>query len=684
MKKLFYPRLALTGIIKNKKLYVPYLLTCIGMVMMYYIMSSMSNVEFLGRESESLSFIMELGSWVIAIFSAIFLFYTNSFLMRRRKKEFGLFNVLGMDKRNISRILFWETLMIAVAALVIGMALGMLFSKLAELGLGYMMNSEVDYGFTLYAFSVKRTLMIFAVIFVLLFVNALRQVHAANPIALLHSENLGEKPPKANWVFGVLGFALLAVAYYLAVSIESPFEALAMFFVAVILVIVASYLIFIAGSVLICKLLQKNKKYYYRADHFVSVSSMSYRMKRNGAGLASICILATMVLVMISSTSCLYFGREGSLKMRYPRDFSTSVSFEKIDDLTDERVANIKSDLDKIIGDKATNVLEYRSLDISGTLIDDKLYPFYDDTNILDTYSAMLDVTVMYLSDYNRIMGTSYTLKDDEALMYYNRTPYEYDTLQICDGPVIKLIAGKDDFSFSGNAMASIVDTVVLVVNDIKPIADPIYTAIEDYVNNRAGEHAEYYRPDVRWNLFFDMEGLNDDEEIKLSEDMGDAVSHHLLNADYNHNGYSYGCVASERADFFGLYGGLFFLGIMLSIVFICATVLIIYYKQISEGYEDQSRFEIMQKVGMTDKDIRRSINSQMLTVFALPILFGVLHFGFAFPMIYKMLMLFAVTDLRLLIITAGITVAAFAVIYTTIYRITSNAYYNIVSGAKE
>lgn len=680
MKKGFYPKLALSGIIKNKKLYLPYILTCVGMVMMYYIMGSMANVEFLGRESASLSLIMELGTWVIAIFSVIFLFYTNAFLMRRRKMEFGLYNILGMGKRNISRILFWETLIIGAFSLVVGLALGMLFSKLAELGLTNMMNNDIDYGFTVSLLTVRRTLIIFGAIFLLLFLNALRQVHAANPIALLHSENLGEKPPRANWVLGILGFGILAAAYYLAVSIDNPLDALTWFFFAVIMVIVATYLIFIAGSVLLCKILQKNKKYYYRADHFVSVSSMTYRMKRNGAGLASICILATMVLVMIASTSCLYFGREGSLQMRYPREFSVGVEFSDVDDMTPERISALRSCVEEAVDGRQANVMDYRSLDISGILNKGKVNPNVGGFNSVETFDGLIDVTVLYLSDYNRMMGTSHTLKDDEAIIYWNRSPYEYDTIQIADGPVIKVTPGEEDYSFDGNAIASVVDTVCIVVNDIETVSASLYEAV-DKMNDEGGE---YYLPQVCWNYFFDIPDASDEEQSALCEKMGNTLSNYLMEADCDHYGYSYGCISAERNDFYGLYGGLFFLGIMLSIVFICATVLIIYYKQISEGYEDQSRFEIMQNVGMTKRDIRRSINSQMLTVFTLPIVFGVLHFGFAFPLIHKLLQLFAVTDLKLLLITAGITVAVFAVIYTAIYRVTSNAYYNIVSGAKE
>ena len=318
MKKGIYSRLALTGIKKNKKLYIPYILTCIGMVMMFYIITFLSSSDMMMNYpgGETMRGILGFGVYVIGFFAVIFLFYTNSFLVRRRKKEFGLYNILGMVKRNIARVMLWETLFIGAFSIVLGMALGVLFSKLAELVMVNIMSMDVTFGVTIDYKAIYYTVVLFAVIFFLILLNSLRQVHLSNPIALLHSENAGEKPPKANWFFAVLGVLILGCAYYLAVTIKDPVTTLAAFFFAVIMVIVATYLIFISGSVAFCKILQKKKNYYYKTNHFVSVSSMSYRMKRNGAGLASICILCTMVLVMISSTVCLYLGKEDSLRER--------------------------------------------------------------------------------------------------------------------------------------------------------------------------------------------------------------------------------------------------------------------------------------------------------------------------------------------------------------------------------
>ena len=322
MKTLFFPRLAINGIKNNKKLYFPYILSCIGMVMMFYIIHSLSYSPLLRevRGGSSIEAVLTLGKFVIAVFGLLFLFYTNSFLVKKRYKEFGLYNILGMDKHSISRIILCESVTVSLVGLVCGIGLGIAFSKLAELGLLNAIQKEIDYRFTVTSEAVLFTVLIFGIIFLLLTVKSLIQVRHLKPLQLLKSENAGEKPLKANWVFALLGVILLGTAYYIAVSIKTPLSALTIFFIAVIMVIIATYLLFMSGSVALCKILQKNKKYYYKKQHFISVSSMAYRMKRNGAGLASICILSTMVLVMLSSTTSLYFGKNDSLKARFTRN----------------------------------------------------------------------------------------------------------------------------------------------------------------------------------------------------------------------------------------------------------------------------------------------------------------------------------------------------------------------------
>ena len=378
MRVGFYPKLAWNGIRKNKRLYTPYILTCIGMIMMYYIIIFLSDSPLLNEIAggETAQNMLGMGTWVIAVFACIFLFYTNSFLIRRRKKEFGLYNILGMGKRNIAVILLWETLIIAAISLTAGCAAGIAFSKLAELGLLNIIRGDVEYSLTVSWGSIGKVCIIFPVIFVCIFLNSLRQIHTANPVELLHSENAGEKPPKGNWMLGILGIVLLGAAYYLAVTIREPLSALTWFFVAVIMVIIGTYLLFISGSVLFCRILQKNKSYYYKSTHFVSVSSLVYRMKRNGAGLASICILGTMVLVMHSSTACLYFGAEDSLRTRYPRNISVNFSWADAEGMNNENIGSLRSSVTRVLEENHVRPLKVRdfspSLQLFPLLIGEK------------------------------------------------------------------------------------------------------------------------------------------------------------------------------------------------------------------------------------------------------------------------------------------------------------------------
>lgn len=672
MKALFYPRLAWTGIKNNRRLYLPYILTCVGMVAMFYIMLSLSTGEFLDtiRGGTTLGTVLGLGAGVIGFFAVLFLFYTNSFLIRRRKKEFGLYNILGMGKRNIARVLLSETLILAAVSLVFGLILGVALSKLAELGLAYFVESDAGYDFTVYPTAMGYTALLFVCIFLLLFIKSVGQVGLSNPVELLRSESVGEKPPKANWVFGVLGLVILAAAYYISVTIEQPVSALGWFFVAVLMVIAATYLLFIAGSVLLCRILQKNKRYYYKPDHFVSVSSMVYRMKRNGAGLASICILITMVLVMIASTSCLYFGKEDVLRSQYPHDFNFTADFDTIEEVTQENIDKTKAGIDAFM-DKNGGIsfgICGKSDRVTGALKDGV---FYMGDDVYDPERSTF-LYIVDLADYNRNTGSSYSLNDGEALVFKGVRTYDNDTIRIEGGREYKVVKSDGSIDF-------VRDTNMLGFSAVYIVVPDFYSSAEDL--SEAAEKQGVSEPWLQWRYQFDSPA-DYDKQSKITSELFSTAAE--ITEETASGGYSLGSLASARDDFYGSFGGLFFLGIMLSIVFILAAVLIIYYKQISEGYEDQSRFEIMQKVGMTKKDIRKSINSQMLTVFFLPLLFSIVHLGFAFPMINKLLLLFGLDNLGLLLLTAAISALIFALFYIVIYRVTSNAYYSIVSGAKE
>ena len=680
MKLGFYPRLAWNGIGKNKRLFVPYILATAGTAAVFYILFFLASSNFFDnmRGGSSTKMVLSFGVFVIVAFALLFLFYCNSFLVRRRYKEFGLYSILGMNKHNISRILAWETLFTALLSLLGGVFIGVLLSKLAEMAMLKVLGGTADYALHISLPAIEYMLLYFGGIFLLIFLNSVVRIRRLSASELVKSENYGEKPAKANPILGGLGVLVLGVAYYLAVSIEQPLQALTVFFIAVLMVIAATYLIFIAGSVVMCRLLQKNKRYYYKPEHFVSVSSMAYRMKRNGAGLASICILATMVLVMISSTSCLYFGGEESLHARYPRDIVTSSVILIGDEYADAEteIEALRSSISAAIaGRPVSNVMDYRSFSLDAVV--EQGHVMTNDSALsefgLVSASKVASFLFIPLSDYNRAAGAHEILGDGEVLVHASRTSIDFDTLDI-DGTVQLTVKRELDEMplISGSSAASVLPTITVIV----PGLDELALKLADAENPFGGPAFNY----TSWNYCFDTP-LKDDDYASLYLDVMSALRD--KNIEDEHMGfYSYSVESLEynRSDFAGTFGGLFFLGVILSLVFGCAAVLIIYYKQLSEGYEDAGRFEIMQKVGMTKQEIRRSINSQLLTVFFLPLLFAGLHLCFAFPFIRKILYMFSFYNTSFLIWTTVISFLVFALLYALVYKKTSNTYYKIVS----
>lgn len=682
MKAGFYPSLAVNGIRKNKKFYLPYILTCTGMITMFYVILYLCVSDVIARlpGAGTISSLLEMGSGIIAFFSLIFLFYTNSFLTRRRKKEFGLYNILGMGKWNIGRLLVCETIITAVLSIVCGLIFGIAVSKLAELVLANLLHGEIVYTFSISGIAILKTVEVFSAIFLLLLLNSIAHLRLSNPVDLLKSENVGEKPPKSNWFFGLLGVLILASAYYLAVSIKEPIEALVWFFVAVIMVIAASYMIFISGSVILCRILQKNKRYYYKKNHFVSVSSMVYRMKRNGAGLASICILATMVLVMLSSTTCLYFGVEDSINTRYPSDININTSLLETKSLFDESTENIKNEIKGICSrNNAENIdeSEYSYAILNG--IAEESYIETDPVKIeeMGMNSALFQISLVYfipLENYNELSGKQYELKENEAFIYSLRSEYSYDSIEFAHGKSYDIADHLKEFPVDGYAAMNVMPALFVVVPDLADATQELSSLADS-----KGEKAVSFR----WNYGIDT-NLPKDKQIALKEQISEEI---YGMAERDENGifsYYVESKAENRDDFYSTFGGLLFLGIILSAVFIFAAVLIIYYKQISEGYEDETRFGIMQKIGMTNREIRQSINSQLLTVFFLPLIGAGIHLAFAFPMVRKLLLMFNLNNVPLFVFTVIASFAVFTLFYIVVYRITSNSYYSIVTGAKK
>lgn len=680
-EKTLYARLAWTGMRKNRRLYLPYLLSCAGMVLMFYILMGLSGSPVLEHMSggTSSAIILRLGTVVIAVFALIFLFYTHSFLIRRREREFGLYNVLGMGKGSIARILLWETVITYGLTTGTGLLLGMVLYKLAELGMVRLLQVPVTYTLTVSVSSLLAAAALFAAIHTLILLNSLRQLHGVSAVGLLRSESVGEKPPKAQWVLTAAGAVLLAGAYWLAVSIREPLAALLWFFAAVIMVILSTYLLFISGSVTLCRGLQRNKKYYYRPQHFVSVASMTYRMKRNGAGLASVCILATMVLVMISSTTCLYVGQEDAVNARYPRDMDVTVYGRSDHPLDEAEAEQLRQGVESTVfnfGGQTSNVATYREISVSGLPDGGDLRLGNAGASAADS-THVIHIYFVPLEEYNAVTGQSLTLEDGQVYVAALRTEFHSDTLSI-DGGMTRHVMKREIPALVGAAVADITPSLTVVVPDFEQFVPEL----QSYLTNKYG-----WYPTATWHYAFDTD-LPENQQADMdgvTPNLKDALDDYLAGVSSDWDvGVSVESKAGNRADFYGTYGGLFFLGIMLSIVFIFAAVAILYYKQLSEGYEDQSRFDIMQKVGMTKGDIRRSINSQLLTVFYLPLLMAGLHLCFAFPFIHKLLMLFNLDNRGLLVGTTAVSFAVFAALYALVYKLTGNAYYHIVADNKE
>lgn len=666
---LLYPKLAVNGIKKNRRIYLPYILTCAGMIMMYYITSFLTVSSFVKemQGGTTMQMLLYMGCGVMVVFSAVFLFYTNSFIIRRRKTEFGLYNILGMDKRNISRILLWETFIIYLSSLAVGITCGVLFSKLAELALTKMLGGAASYTFNAEPKSIIHAMVYYAVIFLLILINSLRQIHLSNPIELMKSENSGEKPPKANYFLAVLGALILGAAYFLAVYIQNPLEAIFAFFAAVIMVIAATFMLFVSGSVALCKVLQKNKKYYYKTNHFISVSQMAYRMKRSGAGLASICILSTMVLVTLSSTICLYVGEEDMLARRYPRDIVVDTYSTDEIPVSLSRSA-VKTVLDKY-GEKPENILYYSYLDISGGFVGSEVIL---DTNRRDEVgiSDIRQLFIITLADYNRLMGKNETLSDGEALICTTKKDYNYDTLTIEEYGTFNIKEHIDAFVPNGVDAAQMTPSVFIFVKDEAVVKELYELQLGIY-----GAYSSYMHDYYAFDLSCDA-----DKQIEITKELNDSIVKIREEHPDDWAGVGLDGLESGRNDFYALYGGLFFLGILFGTVFIAAAVLIMYYKQISEGFEDKSKFGILQKVGMTKSEIRKSINSQVLTVFFAPLAAAGVHMAFAFGIVSRLLMLFGLTDKGLFAIVTLCCFVLFGILYTAVYMITSGSYYKIVS----
>lgn len=656
MSNSFYSKLAITNLKKNASIYIPYILTCVCTIAAFYIMSSISYNKGLGKMpgAASLQVILSMGTIVIGIFAAIFLFYTNSFLIKRRKKELGLYSILGMEKKHIAKVLTLEVIYFSIFSLMVGLFLGVVLSKFLFLLLLNILNFDVSLYFFISWKSILDTTILFLCIFFATLLSNLWQTQIVNPIELLRGGDHGEREPKTKWIMTVIGFLALGTGYYIAISVESPLDALGMFFVAVICVIIGTFGLFTAGSIAILKLIRKNKKFYYKTGNFINVSGMIYRMKQNAVGLSNICILSTMVLVVFSTTVSLYVGRQDLLKNRYPMD--TKIIFTNENNELDFIEKAIKEQEEKHQVKTKDNYY-YRYIQKTMQRNENHLLLYKSDVK----YENICYVETILLEDYNRIEGTSETLEENQILLYSTKKNMYEDKLRIED----TLFDVKKNL-----------ESIFLSTFEDQLVSETLYIVVKD--ENAMKEWNTLFNQELEeHSLFSYMYNFNIDGEkediISFVEELKTNIKEHAEGFRYLDNMH-----VSEQ-DFYSVYGGFLFIGIFLGLLFMMATVLIIYYKQISEGYDDHERFQIMQKVGLSQKEVKKVIQKQIISVFFLPLVGALVHILFAFKVMSRILYVFNLTNVTLFAICTMVTIIVFALIYAVVYHLTAKMYYKIV-----
>lgn len=661
-----YTKLAITNIKNNRQFYFPYLLTGIITVAMFYIMCALESNP--GIQSmpgaKNLGLILRLGIGVIGIFAVIFLFYTNSFIIKRRKKELGIYNVLGMEKRHIAKILLKEAFFTAIIAIGGGLVTGVLFHKLACMLLYRMIGFNGGITFSFSKKGVMITAILFAIVYLLTYIYDLFQVQLANPIELLQSGNKGEREPKTKAIMAVLGVLCLGTGYFIAITTKNPIKALTLFFVAVILVIIGTYLLFTAGSIALLKILRRNKGYYYQTKHFTSVSGMIYRMKQNAVGLANICILSTMVLVAVSTTVSLYVGIEDIMKERYPNEINISAYYDTGAPAEDS-IAPIVEKSVKESGRKIRHEEDY--LELYFAAIKDQGQYSLDKEKVKTAGDRVSGFVVLTREDCKKKYNEEIPelAENEVALLTIKKT--DMDTLVLENRSYhvkeIKQFQNTEDFE----TIADIMDEYYyVIVNDVQDM-ERLWQLQKDIYQENSSSISRQVRLDIDGDSEQKKECF---ENIKTALGPEQAKARILIDSRQ-----------SNLDEFYQIYGGFLFLGLFLGILFLMITVLIIFYKQISEGYDDKERFSIMEKVGMSNDEVKATIRSQVRTVFFLPILMAAIHVGMAFPMIKRLLWLFGLSNTALFAGCMAGTILVFTLIYLLVFLKTSKTYYKIVGG---
>ena len=674
MGKLLYPRLAWQNIKGDRRFFAPYFLALLGNVAAFYIMTALAVDPGMSQLHGAMyvqSFCF-MGMFIAAVFSAVFLLYVNGFLMKQRKKALGLYNILGMGKSHIAAVLFFETLFVGGAGIVCGLLTGLLFHKLVTLALYKLLRFAVPFGFAISWDAMARTAILFGVLIGLTLLSNLNKVRVSKPIELLYGGQVGEREPRTKWFMTLLGVLTLGAGYYIALRTTNGMEAIAFYFVAVFLVIIGTYCLFTAVSIFVLKALRANKRFYYKTSHFIGVSGMLYRMKQNAVGLANICILSTMVMVMVSGTLSLYLGTQDIVNRQAPSDLTVLVRYDPDEAEPFDPAAMLRFQ-EGFIQDQGYSVSEdliYSSFTFTVGRLPDGNYTTENDLVTLGT--AITTIQVLTQDAYAAATGVSLGLEAGEVAF-----GGEEDVLTIHWGTLEGAGSfGRSDLTVaqhleeSLSADAAVSDTSTLVVADTAALMELYEKQKEAY-----GEDSSW----MEWQASFSVDAT--DEELRAVQQ---AYNQYVRDdAVFAGTGKWWSCGWTLRcdveADAYGLAGGFLFLGIFLGTIFLMATVLIIYYKQISEAYEDKARFEIMQKVGLSREEVRASIRSQVLMVFFLPIAVAAVHILFDFNMVEKLLTLFQVYNTTLTALCTLGTVLVFFLVYGAVYLLTARTYYKIV-----
>lgn len=667
MRNSFYFRLALTNIKKHARNYVPYIITCVITIAMFYIIKSLAFNLDKNLSSVSAATSMSLGSIVVAIFAIIFLFYTNSFLLKKRKKEFGLYNILGMEKKHMSALIATESLIISVISLVLGLIIGIALDKLIFMIVIKLLDGQSPLGFTIIPEAILHTVVLFCIIFAAILLNSVRIVYTTKTIDLLQGSNTGEKEPKTKWLLAILGVLCLGGGYTISIISKNPVSAIGLLFIAIVLVVIGTYFIFVAGIIALLKLLRKNKGFYYKTSHFISISGMIYRMKQNAVGLANICVLSTMVLVMVSTTSSLVIGMQDTINTISPYDYSISVADGKTNQQVKDDIKNTAADNNL----KITKFVDYQYLEFNADL----KYNYITASDYSVESENLVGLIIVNQQDYNMLTNSNVDLSDDQVMMFCQKS-FPYSDLTIFDQRYkVKESRKISDFIPGKNLIGySIYDSYGIVVKDNSQLQQ-----ISKYYNSfyKNSETNEYNEP----NCCFYECNFNVDADLKKQLEFNEIIKNsELYQGSYYHGSISSTFKSEALQAFRDTYSSMFFLGIFLSILFIMATILIIYYKQISESYDDKERYEIMQNVGMSHTEVKRTIRSQVLTVFFLPLIVAGVHVAFAFPIMSRVLSLLGLMNVTLYITCTVICFLVFALMYGIIFAITSRLYYKTVN----